>query len=415
MRIIAAPRSPGRESWAAHDSIRAKMHAFQKVKMALPLVMLIALLNHSSFKANKVLMSLFAIDLGTSPATIGVLYAMYSVFPIVLSVYAGKISDRYGFRYPVMISSCGVVGALLLPFLFPALATLFLSAALAGICNIFYVVAIQHLVGAFGEGAERTRNYGLFSITVGLSSLIGPTVAGFAIDGVGHRATFLLIAGLPAASFLILLAIPKLLPASRHQGGTRPRSRVAELLGVRPLRRVLIATAFLEAGMELYAFLMPIYGHSIGLSASQIGIVMGSFALAMMLIRMLMPALVRRSSEERVFALSMFVAAAMSLCVPFVAVFGGLLALSFVLGLGLGCGAPLSMTLSYNRSPAGRAGEAIGLRQTVNKSMEALMPAVFGFLSAAVGMVPVYALGAAALACGGWLMQRDARRKTVIR
>jgi hypothetical protein len=71
------------------------------------------------------------------------------------------------------------------------------------------------------------------------------------------------------------------------------------------------------------------------------------------------------------------------------------------------------MTLSYNRSPAGRAGEAIGLRQTVNKTMEAVAPAVFGFLSTALGMLPVYCLGALALASGGWLMRRDARRKPV--
>ena len=383
------------------------------MKMALYLVMLIALLNHSSFKANKVLMSLFAIDLGTSPATIGVLYAMYSVFPIVLSVFAGKVSDRYGFRAPVMLSSCGVVAALLLPYAVPGLPALFVSAALAGLCNIFYVVAIQHVIGSFGEGAQRTRNYGLFSVCVGLSTLVGPTMAGFAIDGIGHRATFLLIAGFPALSFLVLLFIPDLFPRSRSHAGTPGRRRVADLIGMRPLRRVLIATALLEAGMELFSFLMPIYGHSIGLSASQIGIVMGSFALALLLVRMLMPALVRRAGEEQVFATSLFVAAAMSVCVPLVPVFGPLMAVSFVLGLGLGCGAPLSMTLSYNRSPAGRAGEAIGLRQTVNKTMEAVAPAVFGFLSTALGMLPVYCLGALALASGGWLMRRDARRKPV--
>ena len=86
------------------------------------------------------------------------------------------------------------------------IASLVISAALAGISNIFYVVAIQHLIGAFGSGARRTRNYGLFSISVSVSSLIGPTVAGFAIDGLGHKTTFLLIAGFPAAFVGILFS-----------------------------------------------------------------------------------------------------------------------------------------------------------------------------------------------------------------
>jgi MFS family permease len=160
---------------------------------------------------------------------------------------------------------------------------------------------------------------------------------------------------------------------------------------------------------------MPIYGHSIGLSASQIGIVMGAFALALMSVRTVMTALVRQSSEERVFSLSLILASAACMAFPLVSSFALLAAMSFLLGLGLGCGAPLSMALSYNRAPAARTGEAIGLRQTVNKSIESTVPVLFGFVSAAFGVMPVYWLGALMLACGGWLMHQDARRKAVNR
>ena len=380
--------------------------------MALYLIMLVALLNHTSFKGNKVLMSLFAIDLGASPATIGVLFAVYSLFPILLSFYAGKFSDRFGFRLPVSVASCGAVVSLLLPFLFPHLATLFVTATLAGMCNIFYVVSIQHAVGAHGVGPERMRNYSIFSICVGVTSLVGPVFTGFAIDGIGHRATFLFLAALPAVTVLVLLLHPAVLPRSSHPERRSARRGMVDLLANVRLRRVLIATAILETGMEVFTFLMPIYGHSIGLTASQIGIVMGAFALALMGVRTVMPVLVRYSSEERVFSLSMFVAAAACVGLSFASSLAPLLAMSFVLGLGAGCGAPLSMVLSYNRSPEGRTGEAMGLRQTVNKTMEASMPLVLGFLSTALGFMPVYWIGALVLACGGWLMHGDARQKT---
>jgi len=140
---------------------------------------------------------------------------------------------------------------------------------------------------------------------------------------------------------------------------------------------------------------------------------MGAFALALMGVRTVMPALVRHSSEERVFSLSMFVAAVACIGLPFASSLVPLLVMSFALGLGAGCGAPLSMVLSYNRSPEGRTGEAMGLRQTVNKTMEASMPLVLGFLSTALGFMPVYWIGALVLACGGWLMASDARHKPV--
>jgi MFS family permease len=183
---------------------------------------------------------------------------------------------------------------------------------------------------------------------------------------------------------------------------------VIDLLMNVPLRRVLITAGILETGNELVNFLLPIYGHSIGLSASQIGLVIGAFASALLLIRALMPALVRRWSEERVLGGSMLLAALTCLAFPLVESFTLLLCVAFVMGLGLGCGAPLSLVLSYNRAPAGRSGEAMGLRQTVNKGTEVLVPIVFGTLSTAVGMLPVFWLDGAMLAIGGWLMRRDA-------
>jgi predicted MFS family arabinose efflux permease len=375
-----------------------------------PLILLVALLNHSSFKGCKLLISLFAIDLGASPAEIGVLYAAYAVFPILLSFYAGGVSDRMGFRLPVTIASLGFMVSLLLPFIHPGFATLLACSMFAGICNIFYVVAVQHAVGTLGAGTARTRNYSLLSFGVAVSSLIGPVLTGFAVDSVGHRAAFPLLAVLPATAAVALLLIRVPSTRSLHPERRSARRSIADLIGNSRLRRVLIATAFLEAGMELFNFLMPIYGHSIGLSASQIGIVMGAFALALMSVRVVLPAVVRRWGDERVFALSMFLAAAAYCGLSFAATLGPLLGMSFLLGLGLGAGAPLSMALSYNRSPEGRAGEALGLRQTMTKSMEATMPVLFGFLSVALGFLPVYWFGALLVGCGGWLMARDAAR-----
>jgi MFS family permease len=383
--------------------------------MSFWLIVLVVVLNHGCLKGAKVLMSLSSIELGASPATIGVLYAMYSLLPALLSVYAGKLSDRRGFRSLATFASAGLCAGLLLPYCFTGLGTLFVSAAIAGACYIFYIVAIQHLFGSIGEGADRTRNYGIFAICVSVTSLIGPVTAGFSIDGLGHRASWLLIASFPAVSTLALWLFSARLPVHRPHERPAGRQGLLDLLRNAPLRRVLLATAFLETGMELFNFLMPIYGHSIGLSASQIGIVMGSFALAMMLVRIVMPRLARRWSEERVFSVSLFVAGSVSLVFPLVSGFVPLLAAAFVLGLGFGSGAPLSMALSYNRAPAGRTGEAIGLRQTVNKGIEATVPAAFGFFSTVFGMVPVYWVGALLLGCGGWLMHDDARRKSVKR
>jgi len=375
--------------------------------MPIYLIILVTVLTHTSFKGSKVLISLYALELGANPLTIGVLFSMYSIFPVFLSIYAGKLSDRFGCRLPMLFGACGLFGGLLLPFLMPHLATLYFSAGLIGMCYIFYTVSVQHLIGSFGEGEERTRNYSLFSLGVALTALLGPTTTGFAIDLIGYRATYLLLALFPALPILVLLFFARWLPRGQIPSKAKPEQRVIDLVKIAPLRRVLITAGIIETGLELFNFYLPIYAHSIGFTASHIGLIMGAFALALLVVRTVMPMLSRRFSEERVLAASLLLAATSCLLFPFVSSFALLLAMAFVLGLGLGCGSPLSMILAYNRSPAGRSGEAMGLRQTVNKATEAVVPLVFGLIGTAFGMIPVFWLDAVLLAVGGMLMRWD--------
>lgn len=378
--------------------------------MAVYLIILVTVLTHTSFKGSKVLISLYAIELGANPFAIGVLFSMYSVFPVFLSVYAGKLSDRLGFRWPMLFGACGLLGGLLLPYFVPRIEMLYVSAVLIGTCYLFYTVAVQHLIGSSGEGPQRTRNYSLFSLGVALTSLLGPTTAGFAIDLIGHRATYLLLALFPALPIVTLLFFARLLPKQELHSAAKPEQRVMDLVRILPLRRALITAGITETGLELFNFYLPIYAHSVGFSASRIGIIMGAFALALLLVRIAMPVLVRHSSEERVLSASLFLAGASCLLFPFVSSFVLLLSMSFLLGLGLGCGSPLSMVLAYNRSPPGRSGEAMGLRQTVNKATEVAVPIIFGSIGTAFGMVPVFWLDAVMLAAGAMLMRTDAAK-----
>lgn len=379
--------------------------------MPLPFVLLLIVLTHTSFKGSKVLVTLFAIELGASEFIVGFLFAMYSLFPAFLSIYAGQISDRLGFRPPMLLGAVGLLAGLLIPYYFPSLLGLLCSVTLIGLCYIFYIVSIQHLVGTIGSEADRTRNYSYYSIAVGVTALSGPTLAGFAIEHLGHRHTFTLLALFPFLPIVVLLLVrsAKAGRESPSDKGPKEERRFGDLWRSPPLRRVMVTAGILETGNELVNFLLPIYGHSVGLSPSEIGLVMGAYGAALLVMRALMPALVRRSSEELVLSYSMTVACTACVIFPFVGTFAPMLLVAFLMGAGLGCGAPLSMVLTYNRAPPGRSGEAMGLRQVVNKSTEVMVPMVFGSVSTAFGMWPVFWVDGLLLGFGSWLMRKEAR------
>jgi len=133
---------------------------------------------------------------------------------------------------------------------------------------------------------------------------------------------------------------------------------------------------------------------------------LGAFAVATFIVRALLPRLTRRYGIEAVLAAAAFAAAVLFLPFPLVSYVPVLFALSFGIGLALGCSQPLTLNLAYNHSPPGRSGEVTGLRLTVNNIMHIGVPVTAGTLAAALGVAPVFWTSAALLATSGYLTRK---------
>jgi MFS family permease len=373
---------------------------------ALLLAFALALCNMGAYRTSKLVVSLFAVSLGADPLDVGVIVSLYALVPLVIAVYAGRITDRLGMLRPMAAGTSGVVVGLIVPGLWPGLPALYLSAAILGGSYVFYHVAIQKLVGTISTPETRSQNFAGYSMVLAIATFLGPLVFGYAIDRVGHARTYLLLAAVPLTTLALLAAFRRLVPAhaseAGHHGGP-----VFDLLANRGLRRILLTSGVILTGIDLFSFYLPIYAHDIGLSATVIGRIMAMFALASFVVRVGMPRMVARYSEERVLAGSLAVAGGTYLLFPFFTDARVLGAIAFLLGLGLGCGQPLSTMLTYSRSPQGRTGEALGLRLTVNHFTHVVVPLVFGAIGMAFGLAPVFWTNAAFLAGGGWLSRRD--------
>jgi predicted acyltransferase len=59
------------------------------------------------------------------------------------------------------------------------------------------------------------------------------------------------------------------------------------------------------------------------------------------------------------------------------------------------------MSLLHNTAPAGRVGEAIGVRMSLVNMSQIAMPLLFGALGTALGMLPVFWATALLLSAGG--------------
>jgi MFS family permease len=373
-------------------------------------LILLGIANHAVLSGSRVTVSLAALDKGATPLTVGTLMALYALLPMVLAVAAGRFSDRVGVRRPMLIGTAAIALGAALPFAVPGLPALFASAPILGTGFMVFQLATQNATGELGGPAERARNFSLLALGYSTSGFIGPLVAGFAIDHVGFASTFALLAAVPFVPLAVLWRGSLALPVAHVRDGPAHHGGVRVLLRHRTLRRLLAINALFAVGWDLFTVFVPIYGARIGLSASEIGLVLSTFAAATFVVRFLMPRIARKVPEQQVLTTALFVAGAVYLLFPLAQNAPALLVLSFCLGLGLGSGQPMVMSLLHMHAPPGRMGEAAGVRMSLINTMAFVVPLVFGALGSTVGLAPVFYSVGACLATGGIASRQALRR-----
>ncbi|MGP1678184.1 MAG: MFS transporter [Burkholderiales bacterium] len=367
----------------------------------------LTILVHAAFNGSRMLVSLYAIHLHASTFTVGVLISSYALLPMLFAVSAGRLVDRSGARWPLFGASVAVALGTLLPFVWPRLETLYAASMLIGTGFMMFHVAVSQVVGALGRDEDRAANFSWLALGFSVSGSLGPIVTGFAIDSIGHVRTFLLLFLFPLTPMLLLWLNRPALPQAKERKADGGERRLMDLLRSRALRRVFIASGLLNMAWDLYAFVIPIYGSRINLSASTIGGIMSTFAISTFAVRLLLPLLIRRVRPWQVITAALLISAASYCLFPLFTSVPLLMALSCALGIGLGCSQPMVMSLLYNTSPPGRQGEALGVRTTVMNASATALPLAFGALGAALGMVPVFWAVAALLGAGAYFVNRS--------
>lgn len=349
--------------------------------------------------AGRVLLILYALKLGAQPFAIGILAATYSVLPMLLSWQVGRLSDRFGSRWLLMFGAIGGACGMLVPYYMLGLPAIYIAAVMNGLSIAFYGVSLQNLVGLLSEPHKHALNFSNFSLVVSITSFLGPLLAGFSIDHSGPVVACLYLVVLSLVPVLMLAIWGGTLP-----GGSRdvpPAGSIRDMLTGSGLWKVLVTSSLVMAGTALFQFYMPIYGHGIGLSASTIGALLAMFSAAAFVVRLIIPRLITWLGEGKVLAYAFFLGAASFLLVPFFKSAVVLALVSFTFGLGMGCGQPITMMMTFSNSAEGHSGEALGLRITVNQMTSVIVPVVFGMIGSAFGIFPVFWGIALMLASGG--------------
>ena len=358
---------------------------------------------------------LLALREGYSAAAVGVLLALFALTQVFLALPAGRYADRHGLKRPVGIAVAVACTGAALALAFPVFAVLCVAALMTGGATGAATIALQRHVGRAAHDATQLKQvFSWLAIGPALSNFIGPFCAGLLIDHAGatqgstegYRAACALMAILPLLTWFWIRDTVELPPVIAAAGG--PPQRAWDLMNEPPFRRLLIVNWLLSSCWDVHTFVVPLLGVERGLSASVIGSILGSFAIAAALIRLLMPLVAERLRERVVVSGAMLATAVLFGVYPLLGTALAMGVCSVLLGFALGSVQPMVMSLLHQITPSHRHGEALGLRLMAINASSVLMPMLFGTAGAVIGVAGLFWVVGAAVASGArtaWSMK----------
>ncbi len=364
----------------------------------------LAAFNHMAMTGSRLTVMLLAASLGASPALIGLLAALFGLVSALVAVPVGRWIDRSGPRQPIMLASFMVTLGAVVAGVWHEIPALFIAAPLMGTFNSMFQMTTHQTVGRYGRPEDRPANFTVLALAISVAVFVGPLLAGLSIDHLGYASAFFvtaLFAFTPmAVVWLGLLEFPPA-PAKAREQPTLVSGWA--LLKDPELRRAYIAAASNNAIWSIWSFMLPLYGLSIGLSATAIATLAAALSGGTLSIRLVMNPLVRRYQPWPLIVVSHITIGLGFLAMPLTQNYPLLAAIAFLMGIGLGLTGPLANTVMYDASPPDKVGEVIGLRMTMANLAQTVVPLLSGAVGAALGVAPVFWAVSAAMLAGAWV------------
>jgi len=329
---------------------------------------------------------LWALSLGATPALIGIIVAARSVLPFFLSIHGGAMMDRLGTRRLMLIfTASGAVVSLLYPLL-PYVSMLIVLQLLVGWAQGMGWIGAQTKIARLTRGnASYAAHFSFYST---LGTFIGPLVAGGAWDLFGPWGAFLSIAVWGAVLSWAAYRLPAPPAGQDRFSHVRWRELVPNLADyVRafalmsiPGVALVVAVTFLRiSAFSVQGSFYTVYLEGIGMSGTNIGMLVGVAALVGG------PAALLAGPAARIFRPHWVLLGSIAVAVVFICItpllhgFAALFVAAAVFGLGLGVGLPLLLSSLSEATSERDQGVSVGLRTTANRLASIVVPVLMGF------------------------------------
>jgi DHA1 family tetracycline resistance protein-like MFS transporter len=314
----------------------------------------------------------------------GALVAIWAAMQFVCSPIIGSLSDRYGRRPTILISTAGMAADWVLMALAPDLWWLAAGRVIGGITSSSFTAIFAYMADITPpEG--RARAYGLIGAAFSAGFVAGPALGGLLGD-IGPRVPFWAAAGMSALAFLYgLLVLPESLPREKRMAFAWSRANpfgALRLLRSHPeLSGLAIVNFALYFAHHVFSAVFVLYAaHRYGWGPWQVGLLLGFVGILDMAVQgLLVGPIVKRLGDRRTMVVGLLFGA-IGVSAMGLAPSGHLFIVAMLPNALWGLAMPTIQSLMTARVSESEQGQLQGANNSVGSIAGVISPLFFGWL-----------------------------------
>jgi MFS family permease len=354
-----------------------------------------------------------ALELELPVSWYGAISSGYALLPIFLALPLGRWIDRGRDAHAIWLGAAFTLTANVGFYFFPIDAwRLLLFTVIGGVGHLCLMAGHQMFALRCSGPISRENVFGTYMVTLALGQMIGPiAIAWMSGDALRPPTDRLFLLALCVA--VVTAVLSAAMRPARAEGGKKAGGEpvsLGDLLRVRGLVSVILASVVTVTAMDLIVIYLPLLGAQRGLGAAHVGLLLTTRAVASIASRLFYARLMARLGRVNLTLISMFAGAigfaTMAAPTPLPVMY----AAQALMGFGLGLAVVLCLSNVVDLAPVNARATAMTMRLTGNRMGQFAIPLLAGFLGAAGGVGSIMTLTALALG-GSALAVRSAYRK----
>jgi len=336
-----------------------------------------------------------AIELNASTFQIGLVAALYALFPVLLALQFGSLVGKIGEGKFIIAGTISMALTGLALVFANSVLTLAIATAFAGVSHLACMVGGQSMVALRAPRENYDKYFGYYTFSASLGHLVGPLVAALVAGSNGTLPKSTSSAFLLGFALCVIALIPVIkwrndkpsVVAKTDEGTYSAAFALMKKPGI--FAAIYVSLAISSAADVLVVFL-PLFGTENNFSPYAIGIILAIRAGTTMISRFFLGRLSERFTTYQLLMSSTIISVIACAAMAFAKTPYSLGAIVFIAGFSLGIGQPLTMSLVSQKTVAQERALAVSARLMGNRFGQFIVPASAGAIAASAGASGVF-------------------------